>query len=106
MKRYQKGETVTILKDDDPFHETKCSIISCEKDNRYLVRVKTGRKRSYKAEHLVAQLSHVEEQKLYREQLIQLQLLAVDLGDESWFEEVGRKRELLEQDLMLLQAQQ
>ena len=91
---FTKGDIVQIINEEHMFQGQVCQIIVCAM-TRYLQHLSDGQKIWVSNYEISRQLGDEQERELYKAQLIQMQHLAVDLGDEQWFNEIRAKLDSL-----------
>lgn len=98
---FQIGDQVMVMNEEDTLFSQVGSI--CAQGfmgKKYLVAFDNGEKQYYDAMEITHWINSTNELKLYKAQLLQLQSLAVDLGDKNWFEEIGKVLKQLENTLI------
>ncbi|WP_017727830.1 hypothetical protein [Halalkalibacterium ligniniphilum] len=88
QRAFQAGDVVRIINPNNLLYG-EVSIIDSQKENYYILNLSNGKKITCYHQDIVSCLSYKEYKKLLKAHLIQLQILAVDLGDKKWFEELG-----------------
>lgn len=85
---YQKGQMIQIINDEHPLYGEMGEIDSYNMYGQYLVKLAGGNWISIFPFEIGPWLGEKMEQELYRAQLLQLQLLAIDHHDRQWFEDL------------------
>ncbi|WP_102346350.1 hypothetical protein [Bacillus sp. Marseille-P3661] len=89
---FKKGDIVKVM-NDAVFDGEICEFDKIKPKGEHLVKLNDGRLVCIAPKYLKLLWTKEEEFELRKEQLIQLQVLAVDMGDKEWFEVIGRKLE-------------
>lgn len=86
---FQKGNFVQVVDEDHQLFEEIGEISSIGVQGRYLVKFSNGHEMVLKIQEIALWLGYETDMKLHKAHLLQMQSLAVDLGDKQWFEEIG-----------------
>ena len=86
-RSFQQGDLVQIIDPSSPQYSLLVTIVSI-KDGKCIVKLEDGQNIELSLHDLGPVLDYRAHKTLYRAHLIQMQLLAVDLGDRKWFDEL------------------
>lgn len=84
---FQQGDIVQIINHQSPLYGMLLTLESIQGD-KYLVSLVGGQKNDFFLHDLGPWLGYHFHKKLYKAHLIQIQILAVDIGDRPWFDEI------------------
>ncbi len=85
---FQAGDVVRIINHNSLLYG-EVLMIDSQKENYYILNLANGKKITCYHQDIVSWLKPNEYKKLYRAQLIQMQILAVDTDDREWFDKLG-----------------
>jgi hypothetical protein len=84
---FQQGDMVQIINHQSPLYGMILTVDSIQ-SGKYFVAL-GGQKNKFFLHDLGPWLGYHFHKKLYKAHLIQMQILAVDVGDRAWFDEIG-----------------
>lgn len=86
-RTFKQGDSVQIIDPENPLYGSLGTVFRL-KDKKCHVRFDDGQILEFSLHDIGPILDYQTHKTLYRSHLIQLQLLAVDIGDRTWFEEI------------------
>jgi hypothetical protein len=86
----QPGTVVKVINSENHFYGLVCRIAGVESGGQYFVNF-CDKKLLFLPQEIVPWLEETRYKELYKAHLIQLQILAVDIGDRQWFDEIVDK---------------
>ncbi|RBW69266.1 hypothetical protein [Bacillus taeanensis] len=84
------GKIVKVINEELPICGEICEIKDKQKNGQFLIKSADGLTFSVNKSDVAPWLTSKQEMALYEAQLFQLQLLAVEINDHHWFDEIGK----------------